>query len=191
MTGAYRNQVARSLLGVVLSSSIVLASAPAAWAQQPMAPPAAQPLPPPPPPGAAPAPLPGSAPAQPGGYPGAAPAQPGAYPGAAPATPVPPGPAVGAPPAGDVGPTDVTTDAPVVPKGSGYTNSKVPAYVAFGVAGVGLVAGTIFGISALSAKSDYKDDPTYMPNPSRTARWRPTSGSPPSSSLASRARSST
>ncbi|MCU0684655.1 MAG: hypothetical protein MUF34_20815 [Polyangiaceae bacterium] len=61
-----------------------------------------------------------------------------------------------------MGPADVTSDAPVVPKGSGFTNSKVPAYIAFGIAGLGLVTGTAFGISALSAKSTYQDNPTYQ-----------------------------
>lgn len=38
--------------------------------------------------------------------------------------------------------------------------SKVPAYVTLGVAGAGAVVGTIFGLKALSAKSDYDDAPT-------------------------------
>lgn len=38
--------------------------------------------------------------------------------------------------------------------------SKVPAYVTLGLAGAGAVVGTIFGIKALSAKSDFKDSPT-------------------------------
>ncbi|HEU4538132.1 MAG TPA: hypothetical protein VFS00_28620 [Polyangiaceae bacterium] len=58
-------------------------------------------------------------------------------------------------------PADVTADAPVAPKGAGFTNSKVPAYLAFGVAGLGLVAGTAFGIASLAAKGDYQDTPTY------------------------------
>lgn len=178
MTGAYRNQVARSLLGVVLSSSIVLASAPAVWAQQPTAPPPA---------GAQPLPSPGAAPTTPStpAYPPAA--QPGAPAGGTvpsgtapatggamqPTTPgamqpapgaVPPAPAPGAPtmtPDANVGPADVTSDAAPPVSASGFTNSKVPAYVAFGLAGAGLVVGTAFGISALSAKSEYQDTPTY------------------------------
>jgi hypothetical protein len=39
--------------------------------------------------------------------------------------------------------------------------SKVPAYVLWAAGGVGLVVGTVFGISALSAKSDFDKDPTY------------------------------
>jgi hypothetical protein len=38
--------------------------------------------------------------------------------------------------------------------------SKIPAYVTLGLAGAGFVVGTIFGISALSSKSDYEADPT-------------------------------
>jgi hypothetical protein len=38
--------------------------------------------------------------------------------------------------------------------------SKVPAYVTLGVAGAGAIVGTIFGIMALSKKSDYDDNPT-------------------------------
>ncbi len=66
-----------------------------------------------------------------------------------------------APDAGATGPADVTSDAPPPPKGTGFTNSRTPAFVAFGVAGAGLVIGTAFGIAALSAKSTYDDTPTY------------------------------
>ncbi len=38
--------------------------------------------------------------------------------------------------------------------------SKVPAYVTLGVAGVSAALGTVFGLQALSAKSDFEDDPT-------------------------------
>lgn len=38
--------------------------------------------------------------------------------------------------------------------------SKVPAYVTLGIAGASAVVGTIFGIQALSAKSDFNDKPT-------------------------------
>jgi hypothetical protein len=38
--------------------------------------------------------------------------------------------------------------------------SKVPAYVTLGIAGVAAGVGTFFGIKALSAKSDYKDNPS-------------------------------
>ncbi|HVY49437.1 MAG TPA: PEGA domain-containing protein [Minicystis sp.] len=38
--------------------------------------------------------------------------------------------------------------------------SPVPAYVTLGLAGAGVVVGTIFGITALSAKSTFKDKPT-------------------------------
>jgi hypothetical protein len=38
--------------------------------------------------------------------------------------------------------------------------SMVPAYVTLGIAGAGAVVGTIFGLKALSAKSDFDDTPT-------------------------------
>jgi hypothetical protein len=38
--------------------------------------------------------------------------------------------------------------------------SKVPAYVTLGIAGASAAVGTFFGIQALSAKSDFNDDPT-------------------------------
>jgi hypothetical protein len=38
--------------------------------------------------------------------------------------------------------------------------SKVPAYVTLGIAGVGAIVGTIFGIQALSAQSDFDENPT-------------------------------
>jgi hypothetical protein len=38
--------------------------------------------------------------------------------------------------------------------------SKVPAYVTLGIAGAGAIVGTIFGLKALSAKSDFDDNPT-------------------------------
>lgn len=39
-------------------------------------------------------------------------------------------------------------------------SSIVPAAVTLGLGGAGLIAGTVFGILALDAKSKYKDDPT-------------------------------
>lgn len=38
--------------------------------------------------------------------------------------------------------------------------SKVPAYVTLGIAGVGAILGTTFGVMALSKKSDFDDNPT-------------------------------
>lgn len=38
--------------------------------------------------------------------------------------------------------------------------SKVPAYITLGIAGASAVVGTIFGVLALSAKSDYDQNPT-------------------------------
>ena len=40
------------------------------------------------------------------------------------------------------------------------SRSNVPAYVTLGIAGAGVILGTVFGIQALSAKSDFDDDPT-------------------------------
>jgi hypothetical protein len=36
----------------------------------------------------------------------------------------------------------------------------VPAYVTLGIAGAGLITGTIFGLQALSKRSDFDDNPT-------------------------------
>ncbi|WP_437654218.1 PEGA domain-containing protein [Sorangium sp. So ce1182] len=68
---------------------------------------------------------------------------------AAPAQPATPPPAITPPPAQTPPPA-----APVEPR------SPVPAYVTLGLAGAGVVVGTIFGIQALSAKSDFDDSPT-------------------------------
>jgi hypothetical protein len=38
--------------------------------------------------------------------------------------------------------------------------SKIPAYVTLGIAGAGAIVGTIFGIKALGAQSDFDDEPT-------------------------------
>jgi len=40
------------------------------------------------------------------------------------------------------------------------TRSNVPAYVTLGVAGAGAILGTVFGIQALGAKSDFDENPT-------------------------------
>ncbi len=117
------------------------------------------------------------APAQPGlpAQPGALPASPGAPaqplpPGAAPApaTPLPPaaadpagaGPPI-APPSPDAGAGDEPPMAPPPPPGTKFMTSNTPAYASFAVAGVGLVIGTVAGVMALSAKSEYEDTPTY------------------------------
>ena len=49
-------------------------------------------------------------------------------------------------------------EEPVADDGGGSDN--IPAYVTLGIAGVGAVVGTIFGVQALSAKSDFDDNPT-------------------------------
>jgi len=62
-------------------------------------------------------------------------------------------PAVAPPPPADQQPTE---PPPKDEEGS----SKIPAYITLGLAGAGLVVGTIFGISALSSQSDYEENPT-------------------------------
>jgi hypothetical protein len=65
----------------------------------------------------------------------------------APPPPPPPEPVVEAP-------------APPPPPPPPPPRSKVPAYITLGIAGAGAVVGTIFGIKALSAKSDFDKKPT-------------------------------
>jgi hypothetical protein len=67
--------------------------------------------------------------------------------------------------AAPAGPPPATTPPPAEPPPSeapppSKPRSKVPAYVTLGIAGVGAVVGTFFGIKALSAKSDFNDNPT-------------------------------
>lgn len=52
------------------------------------------------------------------------------------------------------------TETPAEPAPPAKPRSKVPAYVTLGIAGVGAVVGTIFGIKALGAKSKFSDEPT-------------------------------
>jgi hypothetical protein len=63
--------------------------------------------------------------------------------------------AAGAPPVAVVAPPVAPPPAPPP-----EPRSKVPAYVTLGLAGAGVVVGTIFGISALSAKSTFDKTPT-------------------------------
>jgi hypothetical protein len=53
-----------------------------------------------------------------------------------------------------------TTPPPAKPVGTPEPRSNVPAYVTIGLAGAGAVVGTIFGIQALGAKSDYEEAPS-------------------------------
>jgi hypothetical protein len=62
------------------------------------------------------------------------------------------------PPIAPATPPPATTPPPEPEDGGG--TSRVPAYITLGLAGAGLVVGTIFGISALSSNSDYEDNPT-------------------------------
>jgi hypothetical protein len=60
-----------------------------------------------------------------------------------------------------VAPTVVPAETgPVEPATVSEPRSKVPAYVTLGIAAVSAGVGTFFGIKALSAKSDYDDNPT-------------------------------
>jgi hypothetical protein len=64
-------------------------------------------------------------------------------------------------PPAPVAPPEPTPAAPTEePAPPPEPRSKVPAYVTLGVAGAGAVVGTIFGLKALSAKSDYDDAPS-------------------------------
>ncbi|HYQ16909.1 MAG TPA: PEGA domain-containing protein [Polyangiaceae bacterium] len=65
----------------------------------------------------------------------------------APPPPPPPEPVVEAP-------------APPPPPPPPPPRSKVPAYITLGIAGAGAVVGTIFGVKALSSKSDFDKTPT-------------------------------
>ncbi|WP_437861590.1 PEGA domain-containing protein [Sorangium sp. So ce363] len=57
-------------------------------------------------------------------------------------------------------PADVPPAQPPPPAAPIEPRSPVPAYVTLGLAGAGVVVGTIFGIQALGAKSDFDDAPT-------------------------------
>ncbi|WP_437968344.1 PEGA domain-containing protein [Sorangium sp. So ce260] len=59
------------------------------------------------------------------------------------------------PPPAEVPPAQPPPPAPTV-----EPRSPVPAYVTLGLAGAGVVVGTIFGIQALGAKSDFDENPT-------------------------------
>ena len=51
-------------------------------------------------------------------------------------------------------------EAPPPPPPPPPAPSKVPAYVTLGIAGVGAIVGTTFGVMALNKKSDFNDHPT-------------------------------
>ena len=57
-------------------------------------------------------------------------------------------------------PPPVAEVAPPPPPPPAEKHSKVPAYVTLGIAAGGAVVGTIFGVKALSSKSDFDDNPT-------------------------------
>ncbi len=64
-----------------------------------------------------------------------------------------PVPAAVAPPPADTAPAPEPAAPP-------EKKSKTPAYVTLGIAGVGAIVGTIFGVKALSAKKDFNSTPT-------------------------------
>jgi hypothetical protein len=55
-------------------------------------------------------------------------------------------------------PTPVPLPEPV--EGDDEGPSNIPAYVTLGIAGAGVVLGVVFGVQALSAKSDFDENPT-------------------------------
>jgi hypothetical protein len=57
-------------------------------------------------------------------------------------------------------PEPTTPPPPPPPPEDDGGHSNIPAYVTLGIAGAGVILGTIFGIQALGAKSDFDDDPT-------------------------------
>lgn len=74
-------------------------------------------------------------------------------------TPLPPPPVATTPPPAAPQPP-ATPPAPPPPPVTAEARSPIPAYVTLGLAGVGAVFGTVFGIQALTAKSDYEENPT-------------------------------
>jgi type IV secretory pathway VirB10-like protein len=144
MASTLANAVKQTGIAALLVA-VVVASGPA-YAQTPPAPPTAptEPIPPPVPPVP---PEPGVMPAPPLPPEGTAP-PPEAPPPPPPGAPAPEAPPIPPPP----GPP-VTASMP--------PPSPIPAYILWGAGGASLVVGTVFGILALSAKSDYDDKPTY------------------------------
>jgi hypothetical protein len=63
------------------------------------------------------------------------------------------------PPPPPVLPAEPVT-APPAPPPPAEKRSMVPAYVTLGIAGVGAAVGTVFGLKALSKKSDFNDKPS-------------------------------
>ncbi len=57
-------------------------------------------------------------------------------------------------------PTPATTAATTEPAKGPQKRSRIPAYVTLGLAGAGAVLGTVFGVQALSSKSDFNKAPT-------------------------------
>jgi hypothetical protein len=158
-------------LQLAVAPSFVLAQAPVtqpppvtppptAAPATPVPPPSTQPIPPPPSTTAAPPAVEPTAP--PPVYPGAE-----AAPGAEPGVPAAAEPA--APPA-YVEPMTPPPEAPAPQIEAAPTideqlvtepKSKVPSYVLWAVGGASLITGAVLGVTALSAKSDFDDNPSY------------------------------
>jgi hypothetical protein len=77
---------------------------------------------------------------------------------AAPVVAAAPPPAPPPPAAKPVPATSAAAAAP--PPAAKPRRSRIPAYVTLGLAGAGAVVGTVFGVQALSAKSDFNKSPT-------------------------------
>lgn len=65
-----------------------------------------------------------------------------------------------APPVATAPPPAPTTAPPAADLGPQQPRSNLPAYITLGAAGAGVLVGTIFGIKALSSKSDFNGNPT-------------------------------
>lgn len=57
-------------------------------------------------------------------------------------------------------PTPTPTPDPADGEGADDGPSNIPAYVTLGIAGAGVVLGTVFGVQALTAQSDFDEEPT-------------------------------
>jgi hypothetical protein len=83
---------------------------------------------------------------------------------AAEAAPAPP-PPVEAPPQPPVAPPAEVAPLPPPPPVEAAPpppeKNKLPSYLMWGVGGASLVVGAVFGVAALTAESDFKDNPTY------------------------------
>jgi hypothetical protein len=75
------------------------------------------------------------------------------------AAPVQPPPAL--PPPAIETPTIMPTEPPPSEAPMTTKPSKIPSYILWGLGGASLIVGAVFGVSALKAKSDFNDSPSY------------------------------